>query len=355
MTTNLVWLTLSAVISATTQAQGPPLPGLAADGSIDNTIPAVGTALAPAGQLGHVERRGTGRTTLILVPGAGFGWRVWDDFMRRNADRFTMYAITPPGYDGTPAWPMPTARRPNGVPDYAKREWSDVLVDAVATLIRRERIDRPIIVGHHVIGDYVAIRLAADPRVAARGLVIIGGSPPAFGLPPNADPSRPGVRDSLARDVFVHGPQASFFRTVTPEAWRTGAFPAGALSWQPDVAERLKAEQLSTPLPIQIRYYLEYMSADASAQYAALDIPVLLIPARVPFERASQQMRTMLLARTGSDSAARRVYQAIIQGYPTPQPRGITTTHIAETGVFVMLDKPRELDAAIAGFAESIR
>ncbi len=67
-------------------------------------------------------------------------------------------------------------------------------------------------------------------------------------------------------------------------------------------------------MPIQIRYYLEYMTADVSAEYAALPIPAVVIPVQVPYERASEQMRTMLLQRTGSDSAARRVYALIAQG-----------------------------------------
>ena len=159
----------------------------------------------------------------------------------------------------------------------------------------------------------------------------------------------------MARDGYVHRTSAAFFRSVTPEVWRAGAFPAAALSWRPEIAQRLNAEQLSSPLPVQIRYYLEYMSADVSREYAALTIPVLLIPVRVPFERASDQMRRTLLERTGSDSAARRLYETIVRGYPATQPSGTTTIDIPETGIFVMLDRPTEFDRALAGFVRSIR
>ena len=57
---------------------------------------------APEG-LAHVERVGTGPVDLVLIPGLACDWRVWEDFLQRNARRYTMYAVTLPGFGGAPA------------------------------------------------------------------------------------------------------------------------------------------------------------------------------------------------------------------------------------------------------------
>lgn len=322
-------------------------------GEIDNTRHPEGTVLAPPGQLGHVERRGRGPVPLILIPGAGFGWRTWEAFMARNAERYTMYAITPAGFDATAPWPQPEARRADGTPDYRHRAWADAFVAAIADLVRRERIVRPVIVGHHTLGDYLSLRVALSAAVDARALVVVAGSPPAIPLPTHADPRRPGARDSLARDVYVHESRAPFFRHITLEAWRRGTFTPSALSISEDVGSRLAREQSRVPLATQIRYFLEYLSSDLSSEYARLTMPVLLIPVPVPFERASEQFRRTLIEQTGSDSAARRVY-GVIARWPVAHPSSARTLVIENTGIFVMLDRPDAFDAAILEFVRSL-
>ncbi|NDG63958.1 MAG: hypothetical protein EBY29_10920 [Planctomycetes bacterium] len=37
--------------------------------------------------LAHVEERGTGPITMILIPGLSCDWRIYDAFMRRGLDR----------------------------------------------------------------------------------------------------------------------------------------------------------------------------------------------------------------------------------------------------------------------------
>ena len=59
--------------------------------------------------LGHVEQRGAGPTPVVLISGLACDWTVWEDFMDRNTERFTMYAVTLPGMAGTDAPPKPEA------------------------------------------------------------------------------------------------------------------------------------------------------------------------------------------------------------------------------------------------------
>ena len=66
---------------------------------------APGAIAAP--ELAHVEVRGTGDTALVLIPGLVCGWEVWESFMDRNGDRYTMYAVTLPGMNGSEPLPLP--------------------------------------------------------------------------------------------------------------------------------------------------------------------------------------------------------------------------------------------------------
>src|SRR3972149_2621740 len=91
---------------------------------------------------------------MILIPGAAFVGSIWKDFMERNRDAYTMYAITPTGYEGTSPPPIPTGD------NYAEQVWTDALVGAIVKLIDKEHLNRPIVVGHHMLGDYYALRLA---------------------------------------------------------------------------------------------------------------------------------------------------------------------------------------------------
>ena len=84
------------------------------------TLPAVlaTPALAAHEGLAHVETRGEGDTHLLLVPGLLCDWTVWESFMERNAERYTMHAVTLPGFGGTepPPEPEATRARPGSIP-----------------------------------------------------------------------------------------------------------------------------------------------------------------------------------------------------------------------------------------------
>src|SRR5262245_46589027 len=83
--------------------------------AIDRLHHPPGTVTARAG-IAHVERRGKGSVPMVLIAGAPFGARAWEGFMKRNEARYTMLAVTPAGYEGTPPPAMPEKERD----DYAE-------------------------------------------------------------------------------------------------------------------------------------------------------------------------------------------------------------------------------------------
>src|SRR5262245_56654428 len=192
------------------------------DPSIDNFKHPPNTLTAPLGELGRVDKMGKGPVPMILIPGAAFGGSVWKDFMDRNRDSYTMYAITPPGYEGTkpPVWTESS--------DFSDRTWTKALYDAVVKLIKDEGLDRPVIVGHHMLGDHYALRIALDHPEKVRGVVIISGRPSM--AMPQRGASKPGEPVKTAtpeqRIQVVKTFSIPFYKTVTEPMWKAGSFQA---------------------------------------------------------------------------------------------------------------------------------
>ncbi|HWQ33597.1 MAG TPA: hypothetical protein VNQ79_12150 [Blastocatellia bacterium] len=63
----------------------------------DPTAKPVSRSNTPLGELGHVEKRGRGPVPMILISDVRTDWTIWQSFMERNAERYTMYAVTLPG------------------------------------------------------------------------------------------------------------------------------------------------------------------------------------------------------------------------------------------------------------------
>lgn len=89
------------------------------------------TGSTPLGQPGPVEKRGRGPVPLILIADLRTDWTVFQSFMERNAERYTLYAVTLPGYGGTPAPPRPATL------DLTTTPWWDGAKQGVLGLIER--------------------------------------------------------------------------------------------------------------------------------------------------------------------------------------------------------------------------
>lgn len=122
--------------------------------------PIDGTSLA------EVERMGEGERTLLLIPCMSCRWESFEPFMRRNTDRFTMYAVTLPGFGGSPRPDLPL-NEPEPV-------WQTHTVAALSDLIDQEQLSDITVVGHS-IGSSIGVMLAAErPDVVTRFIDIDG-------------------------------------------------------------------------------------------------------------------------------------------------------------------------------------
>lgn len=333
-----------------------------------------GTQTAPLGALGHVEKRGRGAMAMILLPGASFGGSVWDGFMERNADRYTMYAITPAGYGGTPPPPMPEE-----VENFTDPVWTNALLDGVVDLVKREGLDRPIVVGHHLMGDHYALRLGLEHPDLFRGVVVVSGAPTRIMVPQQSNPSTPEAAHAAlmtpveAQRAAVEEQWIPFFRTVTRERWLQGTYKGNAFALDADRGKALYEEQIATPIPTQLRYFMEYLMTNIAPRLSSLKIPLLVVdPQRDP-ENIIEQAVEMQKAQAGSEEAAReRVMQFIDQRYGSYEEfakqisknllwealRGdipqFQLEYVPNSRIFIMDDQPAALDQLVAKFADGL-
>jgi pimeloyl-ACP methyl ester carboxylesterase len=283
---------------------------------------------------------------MVLIPGAPFGWRVWDEFMARNKDRFTMYAVTLPGYGGTDPYAMPTTTRTDGTPDFERTEWSDAVVDAMSRLIVHEKLDRPIIVSVHLIADVIALRVGLDHPELVRGIVVTAGSP-GFRLPP-------GVTD---RTSWLYNDRAPFYRTVSESTWRHNMVAPSRLSADASYARVLVSYQRTVPIPSQVRFFMEYLATDLRPRLSQLMVPILALETPTQFELLPEPARAAFMARTNNDTqAAKRLYESAPHwGTVATRPPQLSIKSFTNAPIFVMHDDPAAFDRVIADFVASVR
>lgn len=305
-----------------------------------------GTVTGRAG-LAAIERAGNGPVPLVLIAGAPFGARAWAGFLDRNTDRYTMFAVTPAGYGGTPPPPMPDEEHA----DYAERAWTEALMTDLVALIEREctapgKLGPPVVVGHHLMGDYYALRLAYEHPELVRGIVSLAGQ----GTAPV-----PGANGPEARARYVRENRAPFFRTVSQETWNANTFTASLLSSDPGRGARLFAEEIGVPIATQVRYYLEYMTDELETGMASVRVPLLALQTQpaMGFENLSQSMKDQLVKRFGSLEAARKevhfgsAWDALAQKAP---PGLVRVQELEGKGVFLMDDQPEAFERALQEF-----
>lgn len=324
-----------------------------------------GTTTAELGALGGVKMLGSGPIDLILLPGPAFSGEVWKSFMERNAERYTMHAITPAGYGGTPPPPMPPGE------DFEQRAWSDALCNAIVALIREKNLDRPLIVGHHMLGDYYALRIGLEQAELVRGVVVVAGRiSQRYAMGPDANG---GVRvaEGAARKQIVDGGWRPFYQRVTPKMWRLGSFAPVTFCRDAARARALWEEMVSVPMPTQIRYFLEYIYDDLTPRLADLKCPLLVVEPRLNYtlDELIGHNAEMNVMFSGSIEAARAQWAANFttscgsveaglkfnsnsdqwESMRDKLPR-MRLEYVEGTGTFVMEDQPERLDALIADF-----
>ncbi len=284
------------------------------------TLLAASAAATPLTPIPHAETRGQGATTLVLVPGWTCDWTVWDGFMTRNADRYSMHALTLPGFGGTAAPPLN--------PEDKGAPWIDNAAQAISTYLADHNLTDVVLVGHS-LGAHLAYRVAIEHPDRVAKVVAIDGFP-AF---PIGGPQSQFTAEQRAS--LVDSMLAPRMRELTDEQWAgQQKTMLNSMVTDPSRAEQLSAVCAKTDKQTAVEYYLQLLKADVTPRMAELKQPTLAIAAIDPSMNV-----------TGQADNIRTIWRNQIEPAPNAN-----VVFFEATRHFVMDDQPAALDEALSNF-----
>ena len=222
--------------------------------------------------LPEVEKRGTGEKILILIPCFSCGWWSFEPFMERNADRYTMYAVTLPGHSGTAVPDLP--QNTDGTP------WHDNAVAALSELVDQEKLRDVTVVGHS-FGTRIGLEFAAArPDIVTRFIAL------------DATPNSPRgwfkdeMPDRLVAAKKIMEIQSE--RLSNPKNWSN--FNRSS-RLDPDRRQLYHGMFMSTSKNVVLQYWRENLIKDLNPLFQGIGIPVLDVDAISPASRDPEKLR----------------------------------------------------------------
>lgn len=309
----------------------------AQDTTLNNLVLPLGYPTTEPGAIPHFTKSGKGKNAMILIPGWGFDGSVFDDFVKTNKKAFAMYTITIPGFGNTPCPPLPK----DGT-SFGDQSWNKSVLEGIANLIDAEEIDRPVIVGHFTQGAQLALRLAMDyPNKVAS--VIILGAPAKFVAVQDGKVLPYPLKSAIYYADKISGPK--FYKTVTESYWDQNNYMRELYSLQGETAERLWKQNASVPMPIMIRYLLEFHASDITLEATKIHCPVLVL-------RPGFRSEWLFDTQNGSFNYIKPQFINSWELMKEKNPL-IDIQDITDAGVFLWKDQPDETMRRIKKFIDS--
>jgi pimeloyl-ACP methyl ester carboxylesterase len=279
---------------------------------------------AKPAELQNVIKRGNGKIPAILIPDLGGDWTVFDSFMQRNSAQFTFYAITLPGFGGTNPPPERTRM------DFGTLEWWTNAMTGVIELIQKEKLNKPVILGHQA-GAYLAMELALRRPDLTRAVIVVNGLlyAPIPGIQGNA------TKAERIRIVNSWTP-AELFPNTSEAQYRSVLMQnANWFCKDPKRQEYLVSLIAKSRSVIWWNYFAELATTDLSKEIQNLKVPMLVLPAiydrGLPgFEAASKTALDQWLPLDGAKSSL-----------------PIHIVKIDDSRAYIMEDQPAKFDHAI--------
>lgn len=290
------WLSAAASASA---AIPPPLP--APSSSFDS------------GSI-HVDVYGTpGQRAVIFIPGLTCGPWEWSGEINQLASKYTIYALTLPGFDE-----RPTIKGP--------------LFDTVAsdfwTMLQAHNIVKPVVIGHS-LGGTLGIMLAEQNSSKLGGVISVDGMP----MFPGMDRMTPDQRAQAAAQMT-----AVMASATTPEqfsAMEKNYVLPNLMTSPDDIAVVAPLTGRSDPAATAA-WTSEDIALDLRKDLTKVTAPLLVI---APYDKA-------LEGKVLPDASAKKsYYESLLANDPAANVQMIEPSRH-----FVMYDQPKKLHDAITAF-----
>ena len=284
---------------------------------------AVARGEAPA--IAHVETAGTGETAVVLIHNTQGDWRVWESFMERNADRYSMLGVRLAGAGGSEAMELP-AGDPLDV-----MVWTDAAVGEIAAELGERGIERAFVVGHG-LGAVIGMRLAIDHPGLVEGVVLVDAMP---AYPLTLDGWR---MPEIERVVYIAGGFAAATSAFDEEEWSERWSGLAARQVTPEDGAALVfgiAQELE--LPVWRRWTLEQHAPDLTDELRESGVRVLAMGAINPGKLNYFKTRTMV----------EEFWRLPFDEVPNAE-----VTFFDDTRHYIFLDRAEAFDESVRRFVE---
>ena len=267
-----------------------------------------------------VERHGNHGRPVILIPGLAGGPWVWQETIASLEKDHVVYAVTLAGFDGTPV--------PADGGNLFDRADTSLL-----QLIRRQKIDQPVLVGHS-LGGTLALRFAGEHSELISGVVAVDGLP----LFPGMD------RVDAEQRIAMAAGMRKQMESATPEQFKTQQLDymqkIGVID--PALAARYAPFNARSDIKATAEYMAEDLAADGRPGLKHANVPILEIS---PYNAPDFSQPPMAM----SEAQKTAYYQSLLHDAPKAK-----VVSISPSRHFVMLDQPARFQQALDGFLKSL-
>ena len=309
-------------------------------GSNFNHLP--GTKLKSDRDTLAVHRMGSGEIPVIMITGHMQGADLYKNFIERNSDKASYHVAVPPGMAGTPAYPWPEKAE-----EFLSRPWSSQFEEELVAYMDEHLTEKPVLVANWYSGLGMSLHIADKHPGKLRGLILVG---PA-GRSPYYRWYRP---DSTNADMlFDAGAQQQrienfigFWRTVDEFTWHSNMFPPGFYSTDQLTGVRVVYKESKGPVPIGMRYFLEYVIDDLTQEVRNLEVPPVAIATLPDRETVKARMR----GNQDIDQLYKRLKSNVKRDWQTEENEYITVKFVENSGLMAWEDKAQEFDRIFSTF-----
>ena len=208
---------------------------------------------------------------MILIPGVSSSGETWDTTVAHYQSRFQCHVLTVAGFAGVPRVPAPILDR---------------VRDGLADYIRKNKLEKPVIVGHS-LGGFLALALAAKYPNLPGKLVIVDSYPFFGGLyGPETTPAKALENVAQMRKYMGAQTQDMYERYV-----KSGVATRMMVTKDSDF-ERIVAWGLDSDRTAVTDAMCELFAADLRDDLANIKSPTLVLGAWIGASQYTDRQRT---------------------------------------------------------------
>lgn len=261
----------------------------------------------------HVDKYGTGAKSIVFIPGLASGTWTWTEQIYHFSPKYTVYAVTLPGFDG-----RPINREPDLFAAFARDFFA--MLDA-------HKIEKPIVVGHS-LGGTLAILLAEQHSDRLSGIVAVDGLP----VFPAAAQMTPEQRNAMGTSAAATLSGMTHDQLIAYETKYMAAIGTTNAALATSLAQRTAR---SDPDAIAA-WAKQDVETDLRADLPKVTVPFVEI---MPYASPSSYTQADTL----------HFYEMLVNGAPR-----VTVVPIEPARHFAMLDQPQQFDADLTQFLSTV-